>query len=303
MSPSVSFIIPTKNRPEGVRRAVASVLAALPEDGEVIVVDDASDPPAMLALKEVTDPRMTLYVNPGPHGPSAARNFGVHQTQAPVLMFLDDDDFLVEDYCLRVIDRIETLPDDCTFGFSASYHLETDGSWTEVPSKSPSGVLGNETLLKYRQAALSEGWWITRVAFDAVGGLDEDIDVNEDTEFSLRLAASGHRCYCDQTPGVILIRDTVRSASDQSSITNAAGARARYYGFEYILLKHQDFLKNHGAFRRKMFTRIIKYRARAGSLAGWFRFCAQHRPVSDVALYIVPGTLWLGLSKLISRKP
>jgi hypothetical protein len=40
----------------------------MPEDGEVIVVDDASDPPAMLALREVTDPRMTLYVNPGPHG-------------------------------------------------------------------------------------------------------------------------------------------------------------------------------------------------------------------------------------------
>ena len=76
MSPRVSFIIPTKNRPEGIRRAVASVLAAMPEDGEVIVVDDASDPPAMLALREVTDPRMTLYVNPGPHGPSAARNFG-----------------------------------------------------------------------------------------------------------------------------------------------------------------------------------------------------------------------------------
>ncbi|MGB0903195.1 glycosyltransferase family 2 protein [Halocynthiibacter sp.] len=303
MSPRVSFVIPTKNRPEGVRRAVTSVLAALPEDGEVIVVDDASDPPATHALREVTDPRMILYVNPGPHGPSAARNFGVRQTQAPVLMFLDDDDLLVEDYCLRVISRIDSLPDDCTFGFSASYHLEPDGSWTEVQSISPAGVLGDETPLKYRQAGLGMGCWITRAAFDAVGGLDESIDVNEDTEFSVRLAASGHRCYCDQTPGVILIHDPVRSASDQSSITKAAGARARFRGFEYILLKHQDFLKGHGAFRRKMFTRVVKYRVRAGSVAGWFRFCAQHRPVSDVVLYIAPGALWLGLSKLLRRKP
>ena len=303
MSPRVSFVIPTKNRPEGVRCAVTSVLAALPEDGEVIVVDDASDPPATHALREVTDPRMTLYVNPGPHGPSAARNFGVRQTQAPVLMFLDDDDLLVEDYCLRVISRIDSLPDDCTFGFYASYHLEPDGSWTEVQSSSPAGVLGDETPLEYRQAGLGMGCWITRAAFDAVGGLDESIDVNEDTEFSMRLAASGHRCYCDQTPGVILIHDPVRSASDQSSITKAAGARARFRGFEYILLKHQDLLKGHGAFRRKMFTRVVKYRVRAGSVAGWFRFCAQHRPVSDVVLYIAPGTLWLGLSKLLRRKP
>lgn len=302
MSPRVSFVIPTKNRPEGVRRAVESVLAALPKDGEVIVVDDASDPPAMNALREVTDPRVTLHVNPGPHGPSAARNFGVRQTNAPVLMFLDDDDLLVEDYCLRVISRIGSLPEDCTFGFSASYHLQPDGSWTKVPSISPEGVLGDETPLKYRQAGLGMGFWITRATFDAVGGLDEGIDVNEDTEFSVRLAASGQRCYCDQTPGVILVHDPVRSESDQSSITKAAGARTRFCGFQYILLKHQHFLKGHSAFRRKMFTRVVKYRVRAGSMAGWFRFCVNHRPLSDVVLYIAPGALWIGLSKLFRSR-
>ena len=125
----------------------------------------------------------------------------------------------------------------------------------------------------------------------------------EDGEFSVRLAASGHRCYCDQTRGVILIHDLVRSASDQPSITKAAGTRARFLGFEYVLLRHQDFLKGHRTFRQKMFARAVKYRMRAGSMAGWFRFCTQHQPVSDVFIYIVPGTLWLGLSKLISRKP
>jgi len=90
-------------------------------------------------------------------------------------------------------------------------------------------------------ARLRKGCWITRTAFDTVGGLDEGIDVNEDMEFSVRIAVSGHRCYCDQTPGVILIRDPVCSASDQSSITKAAGLRAMFLGFEYILLKHQTF--------------------------------------------------------------
>ena len=104
------------------------------------------------------------------------------------------------------------------------------------------------------------------MAFDAVGGLDEGIDVNKDTKLSVRLAASEHRCYCDHTPGFILIRDPERSAYDQSSITNATGARARYRAFEYILLQHQEFLKNHGAFRGKMFPRVIKYHVCAG---GW----------------------------------
>jgi hypothetical protein len=91
----------------------------------------------------------------------------LRQTQASLLMFSDDDDLLVEDYYLRAINRIQSSPDDCTFGFSASYHLERDGSWTEVPSKSPAGVLGNEAPLKYRQAGLRKGCWITRTAFDA----------------------------------------------------------------------------------------------------------------------------------------
>jgi hypothetical protein len=218
-------------------------------------------------------------------------------------MFLEDDDLLVKDYCHRVINRIQSLPDDCTCGFSASYHLELDGSWTEVPSKLPAGVLGNETPLKNRQAGPGKSCWITRTAFDSFGGRDEGIDVNKDTEFSVRLAASGHRFYCDQTPRVFLIHDPVRSASDQFSITKAADARARFLGFEYVLLRHQDFLKGHRTFRQKMFARAIKYRMRAGSMAGWFRFCTQHQPVSDVFIYIVAGTLWLGLSKLISRKP
>lgn len=112
MSPSVSFIVPTKNRPDGVRKAVLSVLAALPEDGELIVVDDASDPPAAEALAGVEDPRLKLYINTGPHGPSAARNFGVQKSLGPILMFLDDDDLLVRDYCERVINRLPNLPEN-----------------------------------------------------------------------------------------------------------------------------------------------------------------------------------------------
>lgn len=299
MTVSVSFVIPTKNRPEGVRQAVISVLAALPADGEVIVIDDGSEQPARKVLSGIKDTRLKCFENPGPHGPSAARNYGVSLTQAGLLMFLDDDDLLIEDYCARVMARLRDLPPDCTFGFSASYHLEPDGTQTLVRSISPEGILGDETLLKFRQAGLGMGCWITRTAFDAVGGLDQDIDVNEDTDFSIRLAAAGHRCYCDQTPGVVLIHDRVRQEGDQSSITKAAGASKRFHGFEYILSKHRSYLLGHTAFRRKIYSRVLKYRCRAGVAKGWLSFSMRHRPLSDVALVGGLGTLWLGLSVLV----
>ena len=306
MAISVSFVIPTKNRPEGVRKAVASVLSGLPSDGEVIVVDDGSEKPAREVLSDIQDTRLKCIENPGPHGPSAARNYGVSHSKAELIMFLDDDDLIVEGYCRRVLERLPELPEDCTFGFSASYHLEPDGTQTLVQSISPEGILGDETLLKYRQAGLGMGCWITRQAFKEIGGLDQDIDVNEDTEFSIRLAAAGHRCYCDQTPGVVLIHDPVRGASDQSSITNTASARKRYRGFEYILIKHQDFLRRHKKFRRKMFERVVKYRVRANEPHGWLQFCRDHRPLLDTVIYFVPGVMWFGLGKLIkgrSRPP
>lgn len=301
MKISVSVVIPTLNRPEGVRKAVASALAGLPEDGEIIVVDDGSTVSAKIVLTDFDDPRLKCTENPGPHGPSAARNFGVGAARGDLILFLDDDDLLVHDYCRRVLDRMKDLPDDCVFGFSASYHLEADGSKSLHRSISPEGVLGEGTALRYRLAGLGMGFWITRQAFDAMGGLDTNIAVNEDTEFSIRLAANSYRCYCDQTPGVVLIHDPVRNAGDESSITKSATAKARFKGFEYILSKHRVFLLDHGAFRRKFLSRVIKYRVRAGEFNGWLEFCCNVRPISEAVVCGVLGTIWISLSKIVTR--
>lgn len=298
---TISVVIPTKNRPAGVRKAVASVLESLPEDGELVVVDDASDPPANETLSDNADPRLKIIANPGPNGPSAARNFGVAHSSGDIIMFLDDDDLLVEDYCSRILRLVELLPEDCKFGFSAAFHLEADGSRTLHKSKSPEGVLGPETELNRRLAGLGMGFWITADAFKVSGGLDPNIAVNEDTEFSIRLAACGFRCHCDQTPGVVLIHDPVRSDLDQGSITKTADARTRYQGFEYILGKHKKFLCEHTRIRRKFFGRVAKYRVRAGEAKGWLSFCRKHRPMTEAVVLGAIGSLWLGVGLVVKR--
>lgn len=296
---SVSFVIPSKNRPKGIREAVVSVLKGLPRDGEIVVVDDGSQQPIRNVLADIKDNRLKCFENPGPNGPSAARNYGVSLAQSDLIMFLDDDDLLVEDYCVRVVARLKNLPSDCSFGFSTSYILEPNSSLRLVQSASPEGVLGGETPLKFRQAGLGMGCWVKRAVFEAVGGLDQAIDVNEDTEFSIRLAANGHRCYFDRTPGVVLVHDSVRQKGEKPSITKAVGAKKRFKGFEYILSKHRVYLLDHLKFRRKMYFKALKYRCRAGIVHGWFSFSMQHRPFSDVLLIGVLGMLWLGPSALI----
>lgn len=88
----VSAVIPTRNRPQLVIRAVNSVIAQTLTDIEIIVVVDGDDGKTAAALEGVRDPRLRVFVLPENEGASAARNFGVSKATAPWIAFLDDDD-------------------------------------------------------------------------------------------------------------------------------------------------------------------------------------------------------------------
>lgn len=53
----LSIVIPTPNRPDLLRRAVASVFAALPSDAQVVVADDASTSPTKQVLADIFAPQ------------------------------------------------------------------------------------------------------------------------------------------------------------------------------------------------------------------------------------------------------
>lgn len=89
---AVSVVIPTRNRPDFVVRAVNSVVAQSLSDIEIIVVVDGDDGKTAPALEAVRDPRLRVFVLPENRGASAARNFGVSKAAASWIAFLDDDD-------------------------------------------------------------------------------------------------------------------------------------------------------------------------------------------------------------------
>lgn len=89
----LSVVIPTKDRPAMLPRALGSVLGQV-DDGEVIVVDDGSLPENREAVREVcaADPRVRLVENEVSGGPSAARNRGIAAARGRYVGVLDDDD-------------------------------------------------------------------------------------------------------------------------------------------------------------------------------------------------------------------
>jgi hypothetical protein len=87
--PAVSVIIPTRERPHLLRRAVESARAA-GEDVEVVVVDDAStDETARVCA---STPGIRCVRVESNQGVAGARNVGLLASSADYVSFLDDDD-------------------------------------------------------------------------------------------------------------------------------------------------------------------------------------------------------------------
>jgi glycosyltransferase involved in cell wall biosynthesis len=95
--PYFSIIIPTKNRPKLLERAIASVLAQEFEDFEIVVVDDHSENEPGSIIDSFSDKRIRLIQNQGKER-SAARNAGIEFARGQYICFLDDDDEYESDY-------------------------------------------------------------------------------------------------------------------------------------------------------------------------------------------------------------
>lgn len=88
----VSVVIPTRNRPLLVKRAVQSVLTQTFTELEVIVVIDGPDRATCAVLSEISDPRLKVTELQDSGGAARARNIGVSEATGEWIAFLDDDD-------------------------------------------------------------------------------------------------------------------------------------------------------------------------------------------------------------------
>jgi glycosyltransferase involved in cell wall biosynthesis len=88
----VSAVIPTRNRPGLVLRAVRSALGQTLDNLEVIVVIDGPDSITADALHQFQDQRLRVLALPQSVGACEARNVGVREADGEWVAFLDDDD-------------------------------------------------------------------------------------------------------------------------------------------------------------------------------------------------------------------
>lgn len=161
------------------------------QDFELLLVDDGSTDGSR-GLAEAMG--VSSLWSGGRQGAGEARNVGVRQARAPILVFVDADVVLHPTALAQIAER-----------FAADPTLDAlMGAYDEAPS-APGLVSRFRNLLHahfHRQAATEAStFWtglgaVRRAAFDEVGGFTLG-EILEDVEFGLRLKAAGHRIGLD----------------------------------------------------------------------------------------------------------
>jgi glycosyltransferase involved in cell wall biosynthesis len=192
MTIAVATVIPTRDRPELLRRAIAAVLAQdHPGPIEVVVVYDRSEPDESLARRWRTDAgaerTVRVVVNNRSPGLAGARNTGILAAGGELIGFCDDDDeWLPGKLAAQVAAMAGTGADFACCGIRVAYR------GTEFDRVLDLDRVTLAALLRDRMTELHPSTFLIRASalLDGIGLVDEEIPGSyaEDYEFLLRAA-------------------------------------------------------------------------------------------------------------------
>ena len=198
-TPSISAIVPLYNGAKHIEQSLRSILAQTLPPCEIIVVDDGSTDagPDLVKAMAAHHP-ITLLTKPN-GGQSSARNFGVAHSHGTLIALLDQDDMWYPRHLEELIKPFLALPLGAEIGWVYSDLDEVDENGLMVTrtflKERSLGTHPKRSLidcLKENMFVLPSASLISRKAFDAVGGFDEQLSGFEDDDLFLRLFRAGY---------------------------------------------------------------------------------------------------------------
>lgn len=186
----ISVILPVYNRAAVVGRAIESVLAQEFSDFELVVVDDGSTDRSADVVRRYADRRIKLIRLVANQGGNAARNRGIAVSTAPLVTFLDSDDwFLPHKLGFEVRRFAERSDVDVLLtGFVYSEESRSEGKRRRPNPVIESNAEFVEALFMRRLRKGTPGIAVRRSALERVGGFDEGLRRRQDFDLLLRLA-------------------------------------------------------------------------------------------------------------------
>ena len=275
----VGVVIPNRNSPALIRRALAGVLDATDHpEISVTVIDNGSDDPATLAIYEErrADPRFQVEIRPAPFNFSAMVNRGVSLSTSERILLLNNDIEVFFPNWLQQMEAVMALPDVGVVGAKLLFPDRTiqhagvilghggvaGHDWKGAPGDAED-ALGRLRLPHCRTAVTAAAMLTTRALWNELGGFDErafPVAFN-DVDFCIRAWAAGRRVA--MAPGAVLIHHEGKSRKKGVSLRRWAGhqreraALRRRHGTKGMIDRFENPWRDHEAL-------IPEYRAPDG---------------------------------------
>lgn len=243
--PQLSIIIPTRDRPDLLPRAVESALAQTIDDFEVIVVDDASTKAVYLP----EHPRLRVIRLSQPRGGAGARNVGTEAAHSRWVTYLDDDDRLLPHMAAVSLEALDQTKIPPPVGVISGLEVVTaQGLVIETRLPPPTRSYGCHFSLEELEPGKSyntkQTLVVEREVIRQIGGWDETFRSRVHSELFLRL---------NPVCSLLGLATITYQLYSHSGIRVSGDQTLRQESFKRLLDKHRDIFNAHP----KMFANFV----------------------------------------------
>ena len=231
------MVIPYYNGAKFIERALASVYRQTLPAHEIIVVDDGSKADEAAFIAKLAAEGKFQLIRKDNGGQGSARNAGVAASNSDYICFLDQDDYYLDEHNATLA---ASIPNDGNrFGWNYAEVQEADGAGNicrvaivKEYSATPKTNIYN--LLAHDMYILPSASLISKRAFRAVGGFDEQFTGYEDDDLFMRLFRAGYSNHFIDTPV------TVWCINQESTSFSLKMSTSRLRYFQKLAAEFQD---------------------------------------------------------------
>ena len=225
--PLVSAIIPTRNRPEMLLRAVKSVAEQTYPRIELIIVEDEPEGNIEEYIRqEIKMQACRVIKNKRKPGGAGARNSGFLESKGEFIAFLDDDDEWMPEKIERQIEAFQKSND--RVGIEAACNIIVQNSTRIINYRYLEGDV-YKALCRKHTAGNTSIPLIKRHVLEEVGLFDEDMEAAQDTELWLRIAKRYHFTTVNEPLAIVHWHNSERITKNYSK---------QVLGVSMLLRKH-----------------------------------------------------------------
>ena len=239
MTPSISVLVSTRNRPEQVVNCVRRILATADADFELIVIDQSPREQREQARQAIGIDQRMRWIETSTQGLSASRNVGLSFVSAPIVAFTDDDcevapnwlpsirgEFQADESLDMIFGAVMLRPEDRASGYAAEFEPITRTEFIgHVPDISEQWGIGANMAFR-------------RKIFERVGRFDELLGAGsafyagEEIDLTIRAFSQGFKAV--YTPEVRVLHLGIRTGAEAARLMRGYGI-----GLGATLAKHR----------------------------------------------------------------